>query len=78
MDSILKPRIISVGRRKAIRHDTRTTTQIDARIHARKSVLGRPVSDRPIVRRSAAQVDLRIAKHEKALRMKHRPEVSGA
>jgi hypothetical protein len=77
MDPILKPRIISVGRRKAIRHDTRIATQIDAHILARKSVLGRPVSDRPIVRRSAAQVEVRIAKHEKVLRAKHRPEVSG-
>lgn len=77
MDPILKPRIISVGRRKAIRHDTRTATQIDARIHARKSVLGRPVSHRLIVHRSGAQIEVRITKHERALRMKHRPEVSG-
>jgi hypothetical protein len=77
MDPMLKPRIISVGRRAAIHHDTRTATQVDARIHARKSVLGRRVSDRPIVRRSTTQIEARITRHEKTLRMKHRPEVSG-
>jgi hypothetical protein len=77
MKPTLKPRIIAVHRRTAIHHDKRTAVQIDARIHARKSVLGRRVSDRPIVRRSGAQIEVRIVKHEKALRAKHRPEVSG-
>jgi hypothetical protein len=78
MQPILKPRIIAVHRRTTIHHDARTAVQIDSRIHARKSVLGRRVSDRPIVRHSGAQIDVRIVKHEKALRAKHRPEASGS
>ena len=77
MEPTLKPRILAVHRRAAIHHDPRSATQIDARIHARKSALGRRVSDRPVVRRSGAQIDIRIVKHEKALTRKHRPEVSG-
>lgn len=77
MQPTLKPRIIAVHRRTAIHRDARSATQIDARIHARKSVLGRRVSDRPIVRHSGAQIDVRVVKHEKALRAKHRPDVSG-
>jgi hypothetical protein len=78
MQPILKPRIIAVHRRAAIRHDARTETQIDARIQARKTVLGRRVSDRPVVRRSATQIDLRIVKHERVLRLRHRTEAPGA
>ena len=77
MQPTLKPRIIAVHRRTAIHHDKRTAVQIDTRIEARKSVLGRRVSNRPIVRHSGAQIDVRIVKHEKALRAKHLPDVSG-
>jgi hypothetical protein len=77
MQPILKPRVIAVHRRAAMHHDARTETQVDARIHARKSVLGRRVSDRPIVHRSATQIDLRIVKREHLLRLRHRAEVPG-
>jgi hypothetical protein len=78
VEPTLKPRIIAVHRRAAIHHDARSATQIEARIHARKSVLGRRISDRPAVRRSGTQIDIRIVKHEKALRLRHRAEVSGS
>lgn len=74
---MLKPRIISVARRAAIHHDTRTAAQIDMHIHARKLGLGRRVADRPLVRRSTAHIEVSIVRHEKALRMKHRPEAPG-
>jgi hypothetical protein len=74
---MLKPRIISVARRATIHHDTRTAAQVDMHIHARKGSLGRAISERPIVRRSTAHIELGIVKHERALRMKHRPETPG-
>jgi hypothetical protein len=77
MQPTLKPRLIAIHRRAAIHRDARSATQVDTRVDARKSVLGRRVSDRPIVRHSRAQIDVRIVKHEKALRAKHRPDASG-
>ena len=78
MQPTLKPRLIAVHRRAAIHHVERSATQIDARIDARKTVLGRRLADRPIVRHSGAYIGIRIVKHEKALRAKHRPEASGS
>ena len=70
------PKIVALGHRATVHHGKQTAAQIDAHIHVHKAGLGRRLSSRPVVHRSAAHIDARIARVTKALRTKH-PETPG-